>query len=64
MVSQYRFTRRDSFLFVLHIEPNAISNAIGYAKFRSRSHVAVIRVYYDAGEVIQAHEHAGDSRDP
>ena len=26
-------------------EPNAISNAIGYAKFRSRSHDAVIRVY-------------------
>jgi hypothetical protein len=25
--------------------PNAISNAIGYAKFRSRSHDAVIRVY-------------------
>ena len=26
-------------------EPNAISNAIGYAKFYSRSHDAVIRVY-------------------
>jgi hypothetical protein len=26
-------------------EPNAVSNAIGYAKFRSRSHDAVIRVY-------------------
>jgi len=26
-------------------DPNAISNAIGYAKFRSRSHRAVIRVY-------------------
>jgi hypothetical protein len=25
--------------------PHAISNAIGYAKFRSRSHSAVIRVY-------------------
>jgi hypothetical protein len=25
-------------------EPNAISNAIGYAMFRSRSHDAVIRV--------------------
>jgi hypothetical protein len=25
-------------------EPNAISNAIGYAKFYSRSHAAVIRV--------------------
>jgi hypothetical protein len=28
-----------------YAEPNAISNAIGYAKFRSRSHDAVIRVY-------------------
>jgi hypothetical protein len=26
-------------------EPNAITNAIGYAKFYSRSHDAVIRVY-------------------
>jgi hypothetical protein len=26
-------------------EPNAISNAIGYAEHRSRSHNAVIRVY-------------------
>jgi hypothetical protein len=26
-------------------EPNAISNGIDYAKFRSRSHDAVIRVY-------------------
>jgi hypothetical protein len=25
-------------------EPNALSNAIGYAKFRSRSHDAVIRL--------------------
>jgi hypothetical protein len=28
--------------------PNAINHAIGYAKFRSRSHDAVIRVYDDA----------------
>ena len=26
-------------------EPNANNNAIGYAKFRSRSHDAVIRLY-------------------
>jgi hypothetical protein len=30
-------------------EPNAISNAIGYAKFRSRSHDAMIRVYAPEG---------------
>jgi hypothetical protein len=29
-------------------EPNAARNAIGYAKFRSRSYDAVIRVYDDA----------------
>jgi hypothetical protein len=29
-------------------EPNLIRNAIDYAKFRSRSHDAVIRVYDDA----------------
>jgi hypothetical protein len=33
-------------------EPNAISNAIGYAEHRSRSHDAVIRVYDEAGNVI------------
>ena len=35
------------------------SDAIGYAKFRSRSRDAVIRVYDDAGNVIETHEHAG-----
>jgi hypothetical protein len=44
-------------------EPDAISNAIGYAKFRSRSHDAVIRVYDDAGNVIETHEHAGDFKE-
>jgi hypothetical protein len=32
----------------------------GYAKFRSRSHDAVIHVFDDAGNVIEAHEHKGD----
>jgi hypothetical protein len=45
-------------------EPNAITNAIGYAKFRSRSHDAVIRVYDDAGNVIETHEHTGDFKEP
>ena len=43
--------------------PDAISNAIGYAKHYSRSHNAVIRVYDDAGNVIETHEHAGDFRE-
>ena len=44
-------------------ESNAISNAIGYAKFYSRSHDAVIRVYDEAGNVIATHEHKGDFKE-
>jgi hypothetical protein len=44
-------------------EPNAISNAISYAKFSSRSHDAVIRVYNAAGNVVETHEHAGDFKE-
>jgi hypothetical protein len=40
------------------------SNAMGCAKFYSRSHDAVIRVYDAAGNVIKTHEHAGDFREP
>jgi hypothetical protein len=47
-----------------YAESNAIANAIGYAKFRSRSHDAVIRVYDDAGNVIETHEHAGEFKEP
>jgi hypothetical protein len=46
-----------------YAEPNAIANAVGYAKFYSRSH-AVIRVYDEAGNVIEPHEHAGDFKEP
>jgi len=41
-------------------EPNAVKNAISYAKFRSRSHRAVIRVYDESGNMIETHEHKGD----
>ena len=43
--------------------PNAISNAIGYAKFRSRSRDAVIRVYDAAGNVIETHEYVGEFKE-
>ena len=43
--------------------PNAVSNAIGYAMHYSRSHNAVIRVYDDAGNVIETHEQAGDFKE-
>jgi hypothetical protein len=38
-----------------HVEP-----VIGHAKFYSRSHDAVIRVYDEAGNVIETHEHGGE----
>ena len=38
-------------------------DAIEYAKFRSRSHDAVIRVYNKAGNVIETHEHKGDFKE-
>jgi hypothetical protein len=44
-------------------EPNAINNAIGYAKFRSRSHDAVIRVYDEGGNVVETREHAGEFKE-
>jgi hypothetical protein len=44
-------------------EPDAMSNAIDYAKFRSRSHDAVIGVYDEAGNVIETHEHKGDFKE-
>ena len=37
----------------------AIGKAICYVKFYTRSHDAVIRVYDDAGNVIETHEHRG-----
>jgi hypothetical protein len=37
-------------------DPDAICNA----RFYSRSHDAVIRVYDEAGNVIETHEHAGE----
>jgi hypothetical protein len=45
-------------------EPNSVSNAIDYAKHRSRSHDAVIRVYDAAGNVIETQEHPGEFREP
>jgi len=39
-------------------EPNAAANAVGYAKFNSRSYDAVIRVFDAAGKVIETREQA------
>ena len=35
----------------------------GYAKFYSRSHDDVIRVYDEAGNAIETHEHTSDFKD-
>jgi hypothetical protein len=44
-------------------EPDAVSNAIGYAQHCTRSHQAVIRVYDAAGNVIETHEHKGEFKE-
>jgi hypothetical protein len=38
-------------------------DAVEYAKFFSRSHDAVIRVYDEAGNVVQTQEHKGDFKE-
>jgi hypothetical protein len=46
-----------------YAEPHAVRHAMGYAKFFSRSHDAVIRVYDETGNVIETHEHGGDFKE-
>ena len=38
-------------------------DAVSYAKFFSQSHNAVIRVYDNAGNAIETHEHKGRFKD-
>jgi hypothetical protein len=45
-----------------YAEPNEIGNAINYAKFFSRSHGTVIRVFDETGNLRATHEQAGDFR--
>ena len=47
-----------------YAEPNAVSNAVDYAKDRRWPQYAVIRVYDEAGNVIETHEQAGDFKEP
>jgi len=46
-----------------YAEPNAVTNAIGYAMHCSRSHNAVIRVYDACGNVIETHSPKGDFKE-
>jgi hypothetical protein len=41
--------------------PDAVRRAVAYAKYRSRSrwHRAIIRVFNEAGNIIETHEQAG-----
>ena len=41
-----------------------VSDALDYAKFYCRSHDAVVRVYDEAGNVIETHEHTDDFKEP
>jgi hypothetical protein len=41
-----------------------VANAVSYAKFFSRSRDAVIRVYDEAGNMIETREHAGEFKEP
>jgi len=43
----------------MHRAPDAISDAIGYAKFYIGSHHAVIGVYDEKDNVIETHEDVG-----
>jgi hypothetical protein len=49
---------------LLYGGPNAISNAVSYAQFFSRSHNAVIRVCDAAGNVIETLDHKGALKEP
>jgi len=44
-------------------QPYVITNAVGYAKFYSRSHDAVIGVFDLVGNMVDAHEQAGDFKE-
>jgi hypothetical protein len=47
----------DRFEFCRQRRDIAVGSAVDYAKFRSRSLDAVIRVYDEAGNLIETHEH-------
>ena len=47
----------------MYVGPNAISNAVRYAKFFSRSHNVLIHVYDEARNVIEMHDHKGELKE-
>ena len=43
---------------------NAASNAVGYAKFYSRSHDAVISLFDENGDLVETRQQTGDFKEP
>lgn len=43
--------------------PDAISHAIGYGLFYSRSDDAVIHIFDESGNLIETHDHKGDFKE-
>ena len=43
---------------------NHAEHAIGYAKFYSRSHAVIVRVFDQSGALIETHESEGVFREP
>jgi len=44
--------------------PDAIEDAVNYAKFYSPSRAIIIRLFDESGAVIETHEHKGDFKEP
>ena len=42
----------------------AVTHPVDYAKFYSRSHPVIIRVFDEFGNVIETHEHKSDFKEP
>jgi len=46
-----------------YAEPDAVGSVVGYASHYSRSHGVGIRVYDEAGNVIETHQHKGEFKE-
>jgi hypothetical protein len=46
-----------------YAEPDAVSNAVSYAKFYSRAYDSLIRVFDEAGNLLEEHEEKGDFKE-
>jgi hypothetical protein len=63
LLSEWRWFNVERKKLVDQIPPRVGFDTRGYSVHYSRSHVAVIHVYDDAGNVIETHEHKGDFKD-